>query len=141
MSKNNLVTMLVLAGVVLLGLGGSYWAYKKIQAKRNQEYRYEGSLPIREGFDSAEFKETILSDDNLERVIRTNDLVVFWDVPNVESAQERIRKKFMLRVADQRVYVSYQDRDQVMSQAILSSLIDGMLGKGRSRQGRLPLSP
>ena len=141
MSKNKVVAMIILVGVVFLGLGGSYWAYKKIQAKRNQEYRYEGSLPIRDGFDVQEFRSVILSDKILDQVIDINNLVDFWDMESAEMAKNRLREKFKTRVEGQRVYVSYQDHDKEMAQMILVTFVEACQVKQGSRQKGPPISP
>lgn len=141
MSKNKVVAMIVLVGVVFLGLGGSYWAYKKIQAKRNQEYRYEGSLPIHDGFDVQEFKRVILSDKILDQVVVNNNLVEFWDMPSAEAAKNRLREKFKTRVDGQNVHVSYQDHDKEKAQAILAGLVEACMARQGSRQNMPPISP
>lgn len=131
--------MFALVSVVLVGLAGSYWAYKKIQKKRNQEYRFEAKMNFWEGFEVKKFKDFVLSDDILVKVVETNDLVNFWEVADTASAMVRVREKFQVRVDGAQIRVSYQDRDKEMAQKILKDVIGAYQEKAKAlREGRRP---
>ena len=140
MSRNTLIALVALVGVLILGGGGSYWAYKKIQAKRNQEFRYEAKLPIWDGFEAKRFEAFLLSDDVVEKVIEDHRLVSYWEVPDAGMAKARIHEKFKVRVVGAEVRVSYQDKDKEMAQKILKDLIEAYQEKIKAAQSRRPVS-
>jgi len=138
MSRKTMLIVFALVSVVLLGLAGSYWAYKKIQQKRNQEYRFEATMDFWEGFEAKKFKDFALADDVLVKVIESNDLVNVWEVADTETAMVRVREKFKVRVGDAQIRVSYQDRDKEMAHKILKDVIGSYQEKVRALRGGNP---
>ena len=118
-----MLIVFTLLSVTLLGLAGSYWAYKKIQQKRHQEYRCEVFLPWRAGFDAKKFKDFALTDDVLAKLIESNDLVQVWKVADAETAMVRVREKFKVQVVDAQIRLSYQDRDKELAKKILQGVL------------------
>lgn len=124
MKRNTAFALIALIGVLALGLGGGAWAYKKIKQRRNQEFRFEGKMTVGPEFKIDAFKQTILADPVLDRVIEKNDLVSFWDLPDADKAKIRLREKFQAKVVGQSLKVTYQDKDQKMAKVILQDLIN-----------------
>ncbi len=115
--------------VVVVGMGGTYWAYKKYRAKQRQEFRYEGKMMLkREGADAEAVKSSIISDAVLDRVIKDYDLVNTWGLADVDAAKARIRQKFQVGVSGLEVSISYQDRDKELAQNLLKALVQSMSG-------------
>ena len=110
--------------VVVVGMSGTYWAYKKYRAKQRQEFRYEGKMMLkREGVDSETLKNSIISDAVLDRVIKDYDLVQTWELADADAAKARIREKFQVKIVGLEVTISYQDRDEDLTQNLLKSLM------------------
>ena len=110
--------------VVVVGMSGTYWAYKKYRAKQRQEFRYEGKMMLkREGVDSETLKNSIISDAVLDRVIKDYDLVQTWGLADADAAKARIREKFHLKVVGLEVTISYQDRDKDLVKNLLEALV------------------
>jgi hypothetical protein len=135
MSRKTMLIVFALVSVVLVGLAGSYWAYKKIQQKRNQEYRFEAKMNFWEGFEVNKFRAFVLTDDTLVKVIESNDLVDFWEVADTETAMFRMREKFKVRVVEMQIRVSFQDRDKEMAQKVLHDLMGAYQEKVKAVQG------
>lgn len=110
--------------VVVVGMSGAYWAYKKYRAKQRQEFRYEGKMMLkREGADPEALKKSMVSDAVLERVINDYDLVNTWELAHVDAAKARIREKFHVSVTGLEVRISYQDRDKELAHNLLKALV------------------
>ena len=110
--------------VVVVGMSGAYWAYKKYRAKQRQEFRYEGKMMLkREGADPEALKKSMISDAVLERVINDYDLVNTWELADVDAAKARIREKFHVGVTGLEVRISYQDRDKELAHNLLKALV------------------
>lgn len=123
MKKNGLLVAVTLVLILVLGLGGSYWAYKKIQTKRHQEYRYEGKLKVGPGFEEDVFKALILADESLESVIDKFDLLQVWGLADTPAAKARIRSKFSLKLEAGELKISYQDKNKELAPKILQELM------------------
>lgn len=130
-----MIALVALIGVVILGGGGAYWAYKKIQAKRHQEVQYEARIPIWDGFEKAAFTAAVLSDNSLEKIVEANNLVSFWSVPDVAAAKTRITENFSVKVVDGVVRAGYKDKDDGMAKKILMGLMNGFQDKVKAAAG------
>ncbi len=118
--------------VVVVGMSGAYWAYKKYRAKQRQEFRYEGTMMLkREGADAEALRESMSSDAVLERVINDYDLVNRWELADVDAAKARIREKFHVSVTGLEVRISYQDRDKELAQNLLTALVQSVYSKSQ----------
>ncbi len=118
--------LVVLLLVILIGAGGGYWAVKKIRAKQNQEFLYEGKMTlIKEGIDAAELKNAFLVDSVLDGMIQELDLVTRWELPDAEAAKAQIRQKFKVKINGLEVTFRYKDKDKNLAQQILKRLVEG----------------
>ena len=116
--------------VVIVGAGAAYWAVKKYRAKQRQEYRFEGTMgQAKAGLDKAVFKEAMLPDVVLEKVIEEHQLVGVWKLDGVDAAKQRIREKFSVKVDELQVKVSFVDRDQVIAEKVLKSIVTAYYAK------------
>jgi len=144
MTRKTMLALVALLGVVILGGGGSYWAYKKIrakmQAKQNQEYRCEAKMVLWDGFDAKAFKATVVSDEILDPIIERYDLVNFWELSDVAGARVQIRKKLGIEVMDSHILVSYQDHDGQVAQHVLEGILKAYQEKMNAGQRSLPAS-
>lgn len=110
--------------VVLIGIGGGYWAIKKIRDKNNQEFIYKWqSTLVKENVDAEEFKNAVLTDFTVDETIKDLKLLERWGMSDPEAAKEQIRNKFLVTINGQSVMVTYQDKDKALSQEILKSLL------------------
>ena len=110
--------------VVLIGIGGGYWAIKKIRDKNNQEFIYKWqSTLVKENVGAEEFKNAVLTESTVDETIKDLKLLERWGMSDPEAAKEQIRNKFLVTIKGQSVMVTYQDKDKALSQEILTSLL------------------
>jgi hypothetical protein len=124
MSRNSVLVLVALIGLVVCGAGGGYWAYKKIQKKRNQEFRCEMKMSVGEQFDLDRFKKALLADDILEPVIESKGLVSLWGVPDIEAAKVHMRKKLQVKMDEGKLRVSFQGKNKEKVPEILKAVLD-----------------
>ena len=140
MSRKTMILLVALLGVVILGGAGSFWAYKKIQAKNNKEYRCEAKMVLWDGFEVKTFKAIALSDEILDPVVERNDLVSLWGVSDADAVKTQISKKLRVEVRDSYIHVSYQDRDAKVARQILEGVLTACQKKMNAGRKPLPAS-
>ncbi|BDS06128.1 hypothetical protein NT6N_11680 [Oceaniferula spumae] len=141
MSRNTMYAIIALLLVVILGAAGGYWAVKKIRAKQNQEFRYEGKLTVvKEGVDPETFKMAVLTGDTLDETIEKHNLVAQWKLADAEAAKAKIKEKFIVKVSGLEVTLSYQDKDQALAKDILGTLMDSFYKRQKAMRGGAPVS-
>ncbi|NWK56735.1 hypothetical protein HW115_14015 [Verrucomicrobiaceae bacterium N1E253] len=138
MKRNTALLLVGLIILAVLGGGGAYYAYRKIQQRKNFEFRYEGKFPVGAQFDVEAFKTMILADENVEDVVEGNDLVAFWELDGPEAAKQRVKSKFSASVANSEVKVRYQDKDKAMAKKILQGLLQGYQNRLKASGGGVP---
>jgi len=125
--------LIALLLVILIGAGGGYWAIKKIRAKQNQEFRYEGKLTLlEEGLDPIVFKKAVLSGSTLDDTIKKHDLLTRWGMTDVAAAKERITSKFSVKVEGLEVTLGYRDKDKILAKEILETLMKSFYAKRKT---------
>ena len=124
MSKKSLLGLIALLGVLALGIGGGYWAYKKIQQKKNQEIACRVTISVSDQFNVEKFKGIMLSDDIVNVVVKQNDLVAFWHLSDVQEARSRVRSKFSASLNDKGLLISYQGKNREKTEAVLKSMLN-----------------
>ncbi|MCP5538103.1 MAG: hypothetical protein H7A51_17960 [Akkermansiaceae bacterium] len=150
MKRNTTFSLVAFILVVLGGVGMfvAYKGYKKYKAKQNQEFRFEGTMgKAREGFDKEIFKQAVLSEDTLDKVVESHQLVDVWGVADAAAAKERIKQKFTVKLEAMVVKVTYQDKNKDLAQKILQSIVSSYYEKVKgisappSEPGAPPASP
>ncbi len=135
MKRNTMLAFVALLMVVIIGAGGAYWAIKKYRAQKNQEFLYEGKMgQAKEGFSIDVFEQQILSDDLLDQIIEEHQLVTVWGLADSAAAKEQIKQKFTIKLDGSEVKARYQDKDKVLAQKVLESIVKGYYLKLRGRQ-------
>lgn len=143
--KHRLKILLASFLLVTLGAGGlivAYKGYRKYQARKHQEFKYEGALGrAPDGFKLEMFKAFVLSDEILDDLIAEKNLVDVWGCPNAEAAKRQIRAKFIVKMEDSVVRVSYQDKNKQVAHDILQTIVQSYRQKideaGRLHKGAL----
>jgi len=137
-----MLTFIALLMVLIVGAGGAYWGVKKYRAQKraaNQEFRYEGKMgQAKEGFSIDAFKQQILSDDLLDRVIEEHQLISAWGTADSAAAKERIKQKFTVILEDDEVKARYQDKNKELAQKVLQSIVKGYFVKVQGGQFTAP---
>jgi len=133
-----MLAFVALLMVVIVGAGGAYWAVKKYRAQKraaNQEFRFESKMgQAKEGFSIDAFKQQVLSDDLLDRIIEEHHLIDVWGVGDSAEAKERMKQNFIVGLVGSEVKVSYQDKSKELAQKILRSIVNGYFVKVQGRQ-------
>jgi len=124
MSRKSIFVLLVLLGGLVLGIGGGYWAYRKIQKKKNQEVACQVTITVSDQFDVEKFKKIILSDDIVNDIVKKNDLVAFWHLSDDQKASDRVRSKFSATLKNTDLLISYQGKNPEKMKAVLKSMLD-----------------
>ncbi len=124
MSRKSILGLLALLGVLVLGIGGGYWAYRKIQKKKNQEVACQVTILVSNQFNVEKFKRIILSDDIVNVVVEKNDLVAFWHLSDAQKASRRVRSKFSASLKNADLLISYRGKNPEKTKAVLKSMLD-----------------
>ncbi len=140
MSRNTMLSIVALLLVALVGGAGAFWAYKKYKQKQNREFRYEGTMgTAKENFDASQFKANILDDATMDATVEKHQLVSVWGVADSAAAKARLQEKFLIKVSDGVVKVSFQDKDKELAKSVLETVVN--LYYKKVNAGRLSVPP
>lgn len=135
-----MLALVALMLVGLVGLGGAYWAYKKYKQKQNQEFMYQGTMGTpREGFDAKVFKNSVLTDAVVSKLVEEHQLASKWQISEGDAMQ-RVRDKFRVSTKEGKVTVSYQDKDKQLAKQVLEDIVRMYYERMRA-SGRMPVKP